>query len=88
MIIDFCEIFKNTIRGKFDRRRSSRITKDLEGGAIVKKMFHTLLQDYSGNYAATEVYTDDEINDAIIRHEGDNIPGFPSVDVLIALLQP
>lgn len=24
----------------------------------------------------------------MIRHEGDNIPGFPSVDVLIALLQP
>eukprot|EP00360_Condylostoma_magnum_P000898 CAMPEP_0168313818 /NCGR_PEP_ID=MMETSP0210-20121227/4606_1 /TAXON_ID=40633 /ORGANISM="Condylostoma magnum, Strain COL2" /LENGTH=87 /DNA_ID=CAMNT_0008275325 /DNA_START=1125 /DNA_END=1388 /DNA_ORIENTATION=+ len=51
-------------------------------------MFHSLLKEFSGNYAATEVYNDEEINDAIIRHEGDNIPGFPSVDVLIALLQP
>jgi dynamin 1-like protein len=29
MITDFCEIYKNTIRGKYDRRRSTKITKDL-----------------------------------------------------------
>ena len=88
MVTDFVEIFKNTIRGKFDKRSSSRVTKDLAGGATIKHYFNSLLEDYSGNYKATEEYNNEEIRDAMQMHEGDNIPGFPSVDVFVFLLQP
>ncbi|CAG9334067.1 unnamed protein product [Blepharisma stoltei] len=88
MITDYCETFKNTIRGKFERRGNSRIAKDLAGGVTIKHYFNTLLEDYSGNYNATEDYSNEEIQRIMAQHEGDNIPGFPSVDVLLFLLHP
>lgn len=88
MVTDFCEIFKNTIRGKYDRKKSSRVTKDLSGGATIKSYFNNLLSEYAGNYKATEKYSNEDIQKAMASHEGDNIPGFPGVDVFIFLLQP
>ncbi|CAG9332684.1 unnamed protein product [Blepharisma stoltei] len=88
MITDYCETFKNTIRGKFERRSNSRIAKDLAGGVTIKHYFNTLLEDYSGNYNATQDYSNEDIQRIMAQHEGDNIPGFPSVDVLLFLLQP
>ncbi|CAG9319617.1 unnamed protein product [Blepharisma stoltei] len=89
MVTDFCEIFKNTIRGKYDRKLSSRITKDLAGGATIKSYFNSLLSEFSSNtYKVTESYTNEDIQHAMASHEGDTIPGFPSVDVFIFLLQP
>ena len=87
MVTDFCELFKNTIRGKFDKRANSRITKDLAGGATIKLTFNNLLGDFSGNYQATHDYSDDDIQKAIDMHQGDSIPGFPSVDVFMYLMQ-
>ena len=40
------------------------------------------------NFNATSEYSDMAIERAIAMHEGDSIPGFPSVDLLIYLLQP
>lgn len=37
---------------------------------------------------ATQEYTDMMIERAIAMHEGDSIPGFPSVDVFYYLVQP
>jgi dynamin 1-like protein len=88
MVTDYCEIFKNIIRGKFDRRKSSKITKDLSGGATIKSYFNNLLDTYAGNYKCTDEYSDKDIQKAMQMHEGDNIPGFPSVDVFMFLLQP
>ena len=83
MITDYCEIYKNQIRGKYDRRRSSRITKDLEGGGVIKGHFNNLLSEYTGMYSACDRYSDEDIERAISLHEGDTIPGFPSADVFI-----
>ena len=88
MVTDFCEVFKNTIRGKYDKRGSSKITKGLTGGATIKTSFNTLLGDYTDNYKATKDYSDEDIQKAINMHEGDNMPGFPNIDVFIYLLQP
>lgn len=88
MITDYCEIYKNTIRGKYDRRASTRMTKDLEGGGVIKGHFSDLLVEYTGNYSACETYSDEDIERAIQLHEGDTIPGFPSADVFIYLIQP
>jgi GTP-binding protein EngB required for normal cell division len=87
MVTDFCELFKNTIRGKFDKRGNSRVTKDLAGGAHIKVTFNNLLGDFAGDYKATGDYSDDDIRKAISMHEGDSMPGFPSVDVFIYLMQ-
>lgn len=36
----------------------------------------------------TETYSDIDIKNAIIKHEGDSIPGFPSIDAFLSLLTP
>jgi len=33
-------------------------------------------------------YSDEDIKKAIMLHEGDSIPGFPSIDAFMALLVP
>ena len=88
LVTDFCEIYKNSIKGKFDRRKSSRVTKDLAGGAVIKNYFKNLLHEFSGNFEVTEEFSKEQIQEAMARHEGDSIPGFPSVDVFIFLLHP
>jgi hypothetical protein len=88
MVTDFVEIYKSVIRGKYDRKRSSRLTKDLNQGTEVKLLFKDLLNEFTGDYQATKDFTDDDIKMAIAMHEGDSIPGFPSVDVFIYLITP
>lgn len=58
MITDFCETYKNTIRGKFDRRRNTKAVKDLSGGTSIREFFSKLLIDFTGNFTATEDYSD------------------------------
>jgi len=93
MITDFITIYKNTITGKYDAKRnnsSSQVAgrKEISGGAKIKIQFYGLYKDFGGNYEATSDYSDFDIERAIIMHEGDTIPGFPSVDVFIYLIQP
>ena len=91
MITDFVTIYKNTITGKFDSKRSSSQNnngkKEISGGAKIKLYFYGLYKQYT-NYVATSEYNDGDIEKAIMLHEGDTIPGFPSVDVFIYLIQP
>eukprot|EP01016_Furgasonia_blochmanni_P039369 TRINITY_DN4881_c0_g2_i13.p1 TRINITY_DN4881_c0_g2~~TRINITY_DN4881_c0_g2_i13.p1 ORF type:complete len:725 (+),score=184.79 TRINITY_DN4881_c0_g2_i13:160-2334(+) len=89
MITDFTENFKNSIRGKYDSKRSQRVNKDMSGGAMIKLMFNDLYEDYSkGDFRATNDYSDKDIEKAIIMHQGDSIPGFPSIDSFLYLIQP
>lgn len=36
MINDYCEVYKNTIRGKYDRRQKAKVVKDLQGGQYIR----------------------------------------------------
>ena len=85
MLNEYCDMYKNVLRGKYDRKRS--FLKD-EGGYKVKAIFSKLLDDFVGDYKATKDYSDDDIDYAINIHEGDSIPGFPSVDAFFYLLRP
>ena len=85
LLNDFCNMFKNCLAGKYDRKRS--FLKN-EGGYKVKAVFLKLLEDFTGDYRATKEYTDEYIQYAIDIHEGDSIPGFPSVDAFYFLLRP
>ena len=49
--------------------------------------FYNLYSEFEG-YSATSEYNDMHIQKAIQMHEGDGLPGFPSVDVFIYLVNP
>ena len=86
MLNDFCDMYKNVLQGKFDNKRLAFL-KD-EGGYKIKAQFKTLLDEFTGDYKATGNYSDEHINYALTIHEGDSIPGFPSVDAFFYLLRP
>lgn len=86
MLSEYCETYKNVLKGKYDAKRLSYI-KD-EGGYKIKALFKDLLVEYTGDYKSTSNYTDENINYALTIHEGDSIPGFPSIDAFYYLLKP
>ena len=86
MINEYCDIFRNVLQGKYNNKRLSFL--EGEGGFKIKILYKKLLEDFTGDYKATKGYTDENINYALTIHEGDSIPGFPSVDAFIYLLRP
>ncbi len=86
MLSEYCETYKNVLKGKYDSKRLSFV-KD-EGGYKVKALFKDLLAEFTGDYKATAGYTDEYISYALTIHEGDSIPGFPSIDAFYYLLKP
>ncbi len=86
MINEYCDIFRNVLQGKYNNKRLSFL--DGEGGFKIKILYKKLLEQFTGDYKATKGYTDENINYALNIHEGDSIPGFPSVDAFIYLLRP
>ena len=88
MVTEFCNLFKSTISGKYDARRDRTSTKEIYGGARIKMLLENLYKEFTGKYKATKDLTDLDIEKAIIMHEGDSLPGFPSVDVFVYLITP
>jgi GTP-binding protein EngB required for normal cell division len=86
LLSEYCESYKNILKGKYESKRLLML-KD-EGGYKIKEYFRTLLDEYTGRYQATEKYSDEYINYALTVHEGDSIPGFPSIDAFYFLLKP
>ena len=92
MITDFIQTYKNTISGKYDSKRyvqgnGGPVGAELSGGARIKMNFYNLYQEFE-DMRATQEYDDFHIQKAIQMHEGDGLPGFPSVDVFIYLINP
>ena len=92
MTTDFIQTYKNTISGKYDSKRTNPTTQssgrqELSGGAKIKMNFFNLYQEFEG-YRATSEYNDMHIQKAIQLHEGDGLPGFVSIDVLLYLINP
>jgi len=89
LVTKFTENFKNAVRGRYDVKLESVLEQDVSGAARIKAMFAELYGNYvDREFTATEEYTDRDIEKAIIMHEGDSIPGFPSIDSFLFLLQP
>ena len=86
MINEYCDIFRNVLQGKCNNKRLSFL--EGEGGYKIKILYKKLLEKFTGDYKATKDYSDENINYALTIHEGDSIPGFPSVDAFIYLLKP
>jgi dynamin 1-like protein len=90
MVTDFVTIYRNNITGRFDSKRSNSLAggkKEISGGAKIKLHFYSLYKNFT-NYIPTHDTTDQDIEKAIMMHEGDTIPGFPSVDVFVYLINP
>lgn len=93
MITEFVQSYKNQIGGKFDTKRRMPINglmpqqQQLSAGSKIKMQFYGLYSEFE-NFSATQEYSDMAIERAIAMHEGDSIPGFPSVDVLQYLISP
>ena len=91
MVTDFITTYKNAISGKFDQKRYAMSggagKMELSGGAKIKMNMYNLYSEFN-NYRATQDYNDMNIQKAIQMHEGDGLPGFPSVDVFIYLINP
>jgi len=94
LVTDYCEMFKNTIRGKYDRKLqrymvnlSSGNEKGLSGGAKVRGIMNDFLIDFTETSITSDM-SDDDIEKAIRIHEGDSLPGFPSPDTFEFLALP
>ena len=86
LIKEYCDKFRNILKGKYNNREEDFL--EGEGGFKLKMLYKKLLEEYIGDYKATEGYTDDYINYALTIHEGDSIPGFINIDAFIYLLNP
>ena len=86
MINEYCDIFRKVLQGKCNNKNLNFL--EGEGGFKIKILYKKLLEEFTGEYKATAGYTDENINYALTIHEGDSIPGFPSVDAFIYLLRP
>ena len=86
LLSEYCEVFKNILRGKYDSKRAGYLRD--EGGFKIKAIFKGLLEEYTGDYRATESYADADIDYAIQLHSGESIFGFPSANVFSYLLKP
>jgi len=52
-------------------------------------MYFHLYKEYAApDFKVTSTYDDDLISRAILLHTGDSMPGFPSADVFVSLIQP
>lgn len=94
MVTDYCEMFQNTIRGKYDRklqRYMANLKRDndatMSGGARIRGIMNDFLMDFVQTGITAEM-SDDDIDRAIRMHEGDSLPGFPSPDTFEFLALP
>jgi dynamin 1-like protein len=87
MITDFIQSYKNAIGGRYDSKKVMGQKQELSGGAKIKMNFYNLYSDLDGFKACAD-YNDLHIQKAIQLHEGDGLPGFPSVDVFVFLITP
>ena len=86
LLSEYCEIFKHILRGKYDPKRAGYLRD--EGGYKIKVIFKDLLAQYTGDYNATDGYSDADIDYAIQLHSGESIFRFLSVNVFAYLLKP
>ncbi len=92
MVTDFVTALQARIAGKFDMKslligRGNHF--ELTGGAKIKSAFFDLFSEFSSpELSVTAGMTDQDIERAILLHEGDNMPGFPSVETFYYLVRP
>jgi vacuolar protein sorting-associated protein 1 len=93
MINEFINNFISYITGKVEiQSKEYKATKKLFGGSKIKSMLSGLYADFDGEKKIKEImkkeYTDENIEMAVIAHEGESLPGFPSAEAFLYLIIP
>ena len=91
LLTQFTERYIGEIKGKSGTDVKQKIEKEvrLSTGSIIKAMFEDLYDEESKkDYRVSVGLRDDDIERAIKNHQGDSIPGFPSIHAFLYLLSP
>ena len=86
LLNNYTEIFKKVLKDEHHNYKK-KFLED-EGGFKIKQIFRNLLINFTGEYKATQNYSNEYINEALIRCEGKSIPGFPSFGAFLYLINP
>lgn len=87
LITEFTEQFRAQIKGKYEYNVAKESKGQISGGALIKTLFSELYQEFAATgYKVTSKISDKDIQKAIDVHQGDSIPGFPSVHAFMYLL--
>lgn len=87
LIADYCNIFASTIKGKYTARLQTMFEAEIAVGSQIRGIFNELLEEYVGK-PITSGMSNHDIDQAIRLHEGDSLPGFPSLDTFEFLILP
>lgn len=88
LISKFNDQFKVAITGEYNEK-SAKVAKDLLGGARINLKFRELyLNELKHNFKASKTYENKEIQRMIRMHTGNRMPGFSSMDMFTALINP
>lgn len=82
---EFAIQFKTSISGTYSRENAKR--NEMPAGSKIREILKELYDDKEGRNLC-DIYQNEDIKRAIQAHEGDSIPGFPSIDAFLALLIP
>ena len=91
LLTQFTERYIGEIKGKGGYEVSQKVEKEvrLSTGSIIKAMFEDLYDEESKkDFKVSADLRDDDIERAIKNHQGDSIPGFPSIHAFLYLLSP
>lgn len=91
ILTQFTERYIGEIKGKSGQNVSQTIEKEvrLSTGSMIKAMFEDLYDEQSKkDYRVTSDLREEDIERAIKNHQGDSIPGFPSIHAFLYLLSP
>jgi len=88
---DLVELYKNEIDGKYDPNRKTLKTKDGDTsiGWKIRCKFDDFFKEFvDKSYRACDDLTDGDISDALNKFQTVVIPGFPSIDAFLYLINP
>lgn len=91
LLTQFTERYIGEIKGKSGQDVSQKLEKEvrLSTGSIIKAMFEDLYDEQAKkDFRVTADLRDEDIERAIKNHQGDSIPGFPSIHAFLYLLAP
>lgn len=88
LISRFNDSFHSAITGEYNND-TKKVDKKLLGGAQIDYKFRELyMKELRPKHRASKKYDDKKIKNAIVMHTGDQLPGFISMDMFTALINP
>lgn len=87
---ELCSLFTNELNGKYDKKRDQLTRKKKKSlTSELNSEFDEYFDDYATiKFQVTEKHTDEEIYNVLTTYQGDNLPGFPSMDAFLFLMLP